>query len=184
MVAELKPLNATAAALLGLLSHGDMSGYELYKTADTVVGDYWTVTRSQVYRELAAMDAAGLVEAGDEGPRSRRPYALTGNGRAAFAEWIVREPAPEVIRFPLLLTINFGAWVGSERVLDFAAHQRPAHEERLAAYRELEKVAVEYGQPFVGATVAFGIHYERAVLAWMDELPGLLADVPAEPTES
>lgn len=79
-MAEPKPLNATAAALLGLLSHGDMSGHELYKTADTGVGDYWTITRSQVYRELAAKDAVGLVEAGDEGPRSRRPYALTDMG--------------------------------------------------------------------------------------------------------
>jgi hypothetical protein len=36
----------------------------------------------------------------------------------------------------------------------------------------------------IGATVAFGIHYERAVLAWMDELPELLAGVPTAATGS
>ncbi len=180
---EPKPLNATAAALLGLLSYGEMSGYELYRTADTVIGDYWTVTRSQVYRELAAMSAAGLVAAGDQGPRARRPFALTDEGRSAFAAWIVREPAPEVIRFPLLLTLNFGAWVGRDRALEFASRQRATHEQRLAGYLEVAAAAAEHGQPFIGATVAFGIHYERAVLAWMDELPDLLSDVPAEPTE-
>lgn len=89
-----------------------------------------------------------------------------------------------MIRFPLLLALNCGAWVGRERVLDFATRQRPAHEQRLAGYLELQQATVGYAQPFAGATVAFGIHYERAVLAWMDELPELLVDVPAEPTGS
>lgn len=89
-----------------------------------------------------------------------------------------------MIRFPLLLTLNFGAWVGREQLLGFASRQRPAHEERLARYRELGQAALEYDQPFIGATVAFGIHYERAVLAWMDELPELLAGVPTAATDS
>ncbi|MDQ3095497.1 MAG: hypothetical protein M3Q82_06005 [Actinomycetota bacterium] len=48
----------------------------------------------------------------------------------------------------------------------------------------MQQATLEYDQPFVGATVAFGIHYERAVLAWMDELPELLAGVPTEATDS
>ena len=54
-------LNATAASLLGFLHERPMSGYELAATAAAVIGDFWTLTQSQVYRELASMADDGLV---------------------------------------------------------------------------------------------------------------------------
>src|SRR5690348_4915463 len=77
-------VNATAAALLGLLDDGPATGYDLVGAAQEFLGDFWTVTRSQVYRELAAMADRGLVTAGAAGPRDRRPYQVTAEGRAAF----------------------------------------------------------------------------------------------------
>src|SRR4051795_585336 len=103
-----RPLNATAASLLGFLHEGPMSGWDLVATAQSRIGDFWSLTQSQVYRELAAMAADGLVEAHERGRRDRRPYAITDAGRSAFAAWADREPEPEAIRFPLLLTIMFG----------------------------------------------------------------------------
>ena len=52
-------LNPTAASLLGLLHHGPMTGWELVSSAQTTIGLFWSLTRSQVYRELSAMTAAG-----------------------------------------------------------------------------------------------------------------------------
>ncbi len=102
-----RPLNATAASLLGFLHEGPMTGWDLVAVAQQRIGDFWTLTQSQVYRELAAMAGAGLVELGRPGPRDRKPYLITEAGRAAFREWIDREPALEQIRFPLLLSIMF-----------------------------------------------------------------------------
>jgi hypothetical protein len=66
----------------------------------------------------------------------------------------------------------FGAWLGADRLLEFAAIHRAAHEARLARYREL------FSDPqldsHLRATVAFGIHYEEAVLAWIADLPAIL----------
>src|SRR3982751_2431193 len=62
-------VNATAAALLGLLEGGPATGYALVGAAQEFFGDFWTITRSQVYRELAAMAERGLVTAGDTRPR-------------------------------------------------------------------------------------------------------------------
>ncbi len=87
-------VNSTAAALLGLLHDGPLSGWDLWSTAQLVIGDFWTVTRSQVYRELAAMAQAGLVVSGETGPRDRKPYALTDAGREATATARVT-PAPK-----------------------------------------------------------------------------------------
>src|SRR5688572_7880831 len=101
-------LNATAASLLGFLHDRPLTGWDLVEVARAEIGDFWSLTQSQVYRELAAMATAGLVEAGERGPRDRRPYSITDAGRGAFAEWTAREPGSEIIRFPLLLTVLFG----------------------------------------------------------------------------
>ncbi|TRO60532.1 PadR family transcriptional regulator [Streptomyces sp. IB201691-2A2] len=165
-------LNPTAASLLGFLHGGEASGYELVHTAEQLIGDFWTLTRSQVYRELAALAGRGLVEAGPAGPRSRQPYRLTDEGRAAFAAWLAEPPGSEQIRYPLLLTIAFGSALDRDRLTEFIAGHRADHEKRLADYRE--RVAAGAPDRFTEATLAFGIRYEEAVLAWMDELPAIL----------
>ena len=67
-----RAMNATAASLLGFLHEGPLTGYELVSTAQRTIGDFWSLTQSQVYRELAWMAEAGLVEAGERGARDRR----------------------------------------------------------------------------------------------------------------
>lgn len=119
------------------------------------------------------MDGAGLVEAGETGPRDRRPYALTEAGRAAFRSWLEQEPGPEQIRYPLLLTIAFGRHLSPERLAAFVASHRDAHASRLAHYEEL-RAGADAIDPFTAATLDFGIRYERAVLEWFAALPGLL----------
>lgn len=169
-----RDLNATAASLLGFLHRGPMTGWELARVAQQTIGDFWTVTRSQVYRELAAMAERGFVNAGARGTRDRQPYELTDAGREAFAAWVRRMPGPETIRFPLLLTLSFGEHVPPELLQRFLRHHRGIHAARLAQY-DLEIVAQQEGSnPYQDATLAFGREYERAVMAWFDALPAEL----------
>ena len=170
-------LNPTAAALLGFLHAGELSGYELSKAAEDIIGDFWHVTRSQVYRELATLRARGLVEPTGTGPRAKRPHQITEDGRAAFTNWVAQPPQLEQIRYPLLLTMAFGAWLGADRVLEFAEAHRPAHETRLERYRSLQSDA--HLDNYLQAAVAFGVRYEEAVLAWTDELPAILSSPTA-----
>jgi DNA-binding PadR family transcriptional regulator len=169
-------LNATAASLLGFLHAGPQTGWDLVATADREIGPFWSITQSQVYRELTAMAQAGLVEAGIRGARDRRPYSITGAGRAAFADWARRPPSPELIRFPLLLTVAFGAHIPADVLAGHVAAHRAEHAERLAGYEELQ-VAAAQAPPgfepdeFTLATLDFGLRYERAVLGWFDALP-------------
>jgi DNA-binding PadR family transcriptional regulator len=164
----LADLNATAASLLGFLHEGPMTGWDLVGIAQRRIGDFWSLTQSQVYRELNAMAAAGLVEAGERGTRDRRPYAITRAGREAFADWIAREPGPELIRFPLLLTVMFGRHVAPGRLAAFVTAHRTVHAKRLAEYEGRRAAGVP--DPYGAATLDFGIRYERAVLDWFDAL--------------
>src|SRR5579884_2662798 len=97
-------LNATAASLLGFLQRRPMSGYELANEVGGSIGYFWNVTRSQLYRELKDLAARGCIALSETGSREKRICTITKSGRAAFAEWIAREPEGELIRFPLLLT--------------------------------------------------------------------------------
>lgn len=171
-----RSLNPTAASLLGFLHYGPLTGWDLVRTAQTLIGGFWTVTQSQVYRELAAMASVGLITAGERGARARRPYALTEDGRAAFAEWVDREPGAENIRFPLLLTISFGRHLPAERLAQIVASHRAQHADRLGDYEQVhaEATASDDPDPYAMATLDFGLVYERAVLSWFDQLPPVI----------
>jgi DNA-binding PadR family transcriptional regulator len=165
-------LNPTAASLLGFLHHGAMTGWDLARTVEGSIGYFWNVTRSQVYRELGRLEASGLVAMGATGARDKRPFSITAEGRAAFTAWIRRDPGPELIRFPLLLTLFFGEFLDPRDVGRFLAAHRAEHERRLAEYREFLAALAE-SDPYAVATVRFGVAYEEAVLAWFDSLPWL-----------
>jgi DNA-binding PadR family transcriptional regulator len=138
-----------------------------------VIGDFWSLTLSQVYRELTAMASDGLVKAGAPGQRGSVRYDLTAAGRDAFARWLSTSPGAEHIRFPLLLTIEFGRHLPSEVLARFVRDHRAAHVSRLAGYERLhrEMTDSENADLYAMATLEFGISYERAVLAWFEALP-------------
>jgi DNA-binding PadR family transcriptional regulator len=165
-----RELNPTAASLLGFLAAGPASGWDLLRTAQLVIGRFWSITSSQVYRELAAMERRGLVEPGETGPRERRPYRLTDAGRAAFDEWLRRSPSAEQIRYPLLLAISFGRHLPPGALAAFVVEHRAEHAARLADYRH-QRTTVGADDPYTAATLDFGIRYEQAVLDWFDDLP-------------
>jgi DNA-binding PadR family transcriptional regulator len=169
--------NATAAALLGLLLERPMTGWDLMAAAQERIGEFWTITQSQVYRELTAMAGRGLVAAGPPGPRDRKPYEVTPAGRAAFAEWLGSGPGEDQVRIPLLLTIAFAGHLPAGRLAEIIEDRRAVHAERLERYLAGREwlTAADGGEAARLATLEFGIRHEQAVLDWFDVLPGLLA---------
>ncbi len=165
-------LNATAGALLGLLRDGPRSGYDLVAASEQVIGGFWTITRSQVYRELAALADRGLLERGQTGPRDRQPYQLTTAGRAAFRKWVNTSPEPENLRVPLLLRLTFADAIDPGQLRAMLSEHRAVHKSRLEAYRSLNRQLADAGMPEERrVTLAFGICYETAVLDWFRGLP-------------
>jgi DNA-binding PadR family transcriptional regulator len=163
-------INATAASILGLLAREPMSGWELYAAFECSIGQFWSITRSQVYRELQTLAASGLIEIGATGARERRVCSITTAGRATFGRWIAAMPGDEIIRFPLLLSIFFGDYLPRETLAAFCAEHRRKHAAQLAAY-EAQLPQAEAAAPFPAQALRFGISYERTVLAWIDGLP-------------
>src|SRR5256885_186134 len=116
MAARPVPVNATAAAILGLLHDGPLTGGELVAAAGDRFGAFFSVTRSQVYRELPALAEAGYVRLGKQGPRASQQYVITANGKKAFKTWLSGESGPDHLRSPLLLRLaHAGALSGKQR---------------------------------------------------------------------
>ncbi|MGD0441085.1 MAG: PadR family transcriptional regulator [Acidimicrobiales bacterium] len=174
-------LNSTQAALLGLLrmhgpmTGGEMTGGELVRAAKLMIGDYWTITRSQVYRELGVLADQGLLAAGLPGPREARPFRLTEAGEAAFLAWLDQEPGEDTVRLPILLAVLFGGALPHNRLAEILDGYESRHRENLDRYRSLEaELASAKVDLYSRATLSFGIFYEEAVLRWLESLPPAL----------
>ena len=76
-------------AVLGLLARRPSTGYELTQTFDRSLRSSWHARHSQIYPELAKLEAADLVEVVGHGPRGSKTYAITGAGRAELRQWLV-----------------------------------------------------------------------------------------------
>jgi DNA-binding PadR family transcriptional regulator len=171
-------LNATAGALLGLLRNGARSGYDLVAAAQEMIGGFWTITRSQVYRELAALADRGLLEKGPAGPRDRQPFQLTEAGLEAFRAWVNTSPEPENLRIPLLLRLTFADEIRPEQLHAMLAEHQAVHSARLEHYKSLDRMLAAADVPDEQrVTLAFGISYETAVLDWFGKLPPSLGPI-------
>ena len=170
-------LNATAASLLGFLHDGPRSGWDLTRLVETTLGDFWSITRSQVYRELADLSRRGLVEAGETGRRDARPYTLTADGREAFAAWAAQGPGAATIRLPLLLFVSLGRHIGTPRLLEELRAQLAAQRVLVAQYEgERARLADGAADALIVATIDYGIETGKVTIAWIEQLVARLED--------
>ena len=174
---HIKKLNPTAATLLGFLHRGPMTGWDLAQMAEMVIGDFWNVTRSQVYRELRTLEGLELVAAGVAGTREKRPYTITEEGRTAFRLFINREPGPDLLRSPLLLMAFFGRHVDPARKQRFLAIHRLRHEQALDEYRRVQG-SLEPEEGELADVLQYAIFHEEAVLRWFEWMEGRPAAWP------
>jgi DNA-binding PadR family transcriptional regulator len=76
-------------AVLGLLARRPSTGYELTQTFDRSLRTSWHARHSQIYPELAKLEAAELVKVVGHGARRSKTYAITEAGRAELRQWLV-----------------------------------------------------------------------------------------------
>lgn len=164
-------INATAGALLGYLNRSPLTGWQIAQRVEEDIADFWHITRSQVYRELAAMAEAGLVTAGEKGVRAQVPYTITEAGRAAFLGWLHEDPGPEILRSPLHLKLAFADSLEPSTRDRFVRQHRARNEERLAFYEKCDAALDFATAPIEKYLVRSGISFRRELIGWLDTLP-------------
>ncbi len=102
----------TRAAVIGALSLGPATGYELKKLFEEKVGLFWSESFGQLYPTLKSLEVEGLaeVEAQAQGGRQKKRYRLTKAGQAELLQWLqAADTPPPTIRNETLLKVFFGA---------------------------------------------------------------------------
>lgn len=79
--------------ILGFLTYGSMTGYELAKAFGSSVQFFWHAQTSQIYLELGKLEQKGMV-AGAVVLQTEKPnkkvYSITDAGRTAFLQWLAQ----------------------------------------------------------------------------------------------
>ncbi|MEU8137104.1 PadR family transcriptional regulator [Streptodolium elevatio] len=96
-------------AIMATLLRGEASGYDLAKSFDASVANFWMATPQQLYRELDRMEADGLIAARvveQERRPNKRLFSLTETGRAALRAFTAEPTRPGAYRDELLVKVQ------------------------------------------------------------------------------
>jgi PadR family transcriptional regulator AphA len=164
----------TRYILLGVLTLGPKSGYDIKKFIEQSVGYFWSESFGQIYPTLRQLDAEGLVKhrvEGKAGRPDRYVYTLTARGRAELRDWLTQPAEPEVPRHELLLKLFFGTQVSAQANLAHVIRYRREIERYVAMLKEGDrKLRKKYGDSEQGTywllTVAQGVLVNEALLQW------------------
>jgi PadR family transcriptional regulator, regulatory protein AphA len=168
---------ATPNALLGLLSMGPMSGYDIRQLIPKSIGHFWSESYGQIYPGLKRLTAAGLVAKRTErrkGSPDRHVYSLTAEGRERLRQWL-KLPVVEVVpRNELLLKLFFGDEVSPRICREHVETYLELHRGRLQRYGAVAKsLRKECGDdarlPFWLMTLSMGRHQSAAMVKWCRE---------------
>lgn len=166
-------------ALLGLLARMPLAGSELLQQMQGPVSFFWWARHSQIYPELARLEAAGLV--GHEVvPQRDRPakkvYTPTPAGLATLRAWVTAPTEPTAIRDELVLKA-FSVWLADPAAAAaLFREQERRHREQLAQYERFRADIETHWEAALErpdlpewatyATLRRGLGFEREAAAW------------------
>jgi PadR family transcriptional regulator, regulatory protein AphA len=157
-------------AVLGLLVVEPTTGYELTQRFDKSLAHAWRASHSQIYPELARLEAAGMVEVVGEGARGSRTFAVTPAGREELRRWMT-ETEPNraqrnetAVRWFLMFLLDPA---DRRAVLEREIASIDRHAAHLAGL--LERLdALPEPQPFQ-PTVDLGLRVDAVMREWLVE---------------
>ncbi|HWD04098.1 MAG TPA: PadR family transcriptional regulator [Amycolatopsis sp.] len=124
-------------AALGLLADQPGSGYDLLKRFQTAMANVWSATQSQLYGELAKLEKAGLIKVTSSGPRGRKEYEITPEGREELRSWLL-SPLSAPPRSEMLLRVYFLGALKPEQARAYLSAIDDSAGQRLARLTALE----------------------------------------------
>lgn len=107
-------------AVLAVLLDEELSGYQLAKSFDRSVANFWHALPQQLYAELAGLERDGLVsgrEVVQESRPNKRLFGATQAGLAELERFAATSAKPSFIRDDLLVKVQASDRVGAEDVI-------------------------------------------------------------------
>lgn len=166
--------------LLGFLSYGPMTGYQLKKLLGPAIGHFWNAELSQIYPTLKQMESEDLAEMKVEvqaDKPNRKVYSITDDGVRELSDWLAQPAAHEQVRDPLMIKVCFGSALSKQQLTAVLRHRADElrqliedHEQARATIHEFaEKVSLPREAFFWELTVDAGVREQRAAIEWIEE---------------
>ncbi|MDD3242912.1 MAG: PadR family transcriptional regulator [Eubacteriales bacterium] len=171
--------------LLGLLSYGSMTGYELNKTFEDSLDYFWQAKSSQIYRELDAMEACGWltshIQLQTDRP-NRRVYCITEAGRGELKSWLEGPFTPGSVRDPFMMRVFFGGECPPQRTRELLRAFAQDHEKNLGTQDETLDMINAYARKvedpekavYWNMTAEFHRRYARMCMQWAQDMEKML----------
>lgn len=165
-------------AVLGLLAEGSMSGYDVKVRMAEPVGFFWRAGHSQIYPELAKLEAGGMVvhrAVPQSGKPDKKMYEITAAGLSAVKGWVSLPAKSAPTRDEATLKAYL-SWLGEPgEMAEMFRGLAERHEGQMERYLETERwMRREWGEPenferrrFASyAALKRGVGFERANMEW------------------
>jgi len=162
--------------ILGLISNGDKTGYEIMTVFRDSLSHFWTAQTSQIYRELQTMEKLGWISqthVAQAGKPDKNVFSITPAGHEELLKWLRQDNLPAGYRNPFLLkTFFMGELPVQENIAFFQAFQNavvfPDEGKQVSADAEMYKQAIRHPEKAVywKLTIEFGRMYEKMQQEW------------------
>ena len=164
--------------ILGLISNGDKTGYEIMTVFRDSLNHFWTAQTSQIYRELQTMEQAGWISqtrVSQTGKPDKNVFSVTPAGREELLRWLRDRNLPAGIRNPFLMkTFFMGELPVEENIAFFKVFRDisvfPDGGKQAYADADMYRQAVDHPEKAVywKLTIEFGRMYEKMQREWCD----------------
>lgn len=157
--------------VLGMLSCGPMTGYEMRQWVKEALSYIWDISYGQIYPTLALLERTGLATMAEEksaGGRARKVYQITDKGLEELRAWL---RGPETREYELLLKMCFGNQMPTTELIKKLDTYRKKREEELALM-DLWLKGMENGPlfgestPYYQLITRLGVSYFREEIDW------------------
>jgi len=173
-------------AILGLLSHQPMTGYDIKKRIDFSLRFFWGASYGSIYPTLNSLMKQGMVTKTEtkENGRDKIFYTITDKGHDKLKEWLMQPVEKDEIRYETMLKLFFGGEIGKEETLGHIARfEEKAKEELpflLQCESQLEEILDEdEDHLYYLLTAKFGVKMFQCYLEWCKEANKLLKNKKA-----
>ncbi len=168
--------------ILGLLSHEELTGYEIKKRMDTTLKYFWSASYGSIYPALNDLVNRGLATKREDTKSNRNKliYTITESGRDYLKKWLSLPVEKDELRYETLLKLFFGKEQGEEQaIIHIEAFAKKIENELpylLQAETILNKcLSDDSAHKYYLLTVEFGIKTYQTYLEWCKEAKELLA---------
>ncbi len=176
--------NNAKYVLLGLLSHNQMTGYDIKKSVATRMSYFWDLSYGQIYPTLQELEKNGLiskkVEINQNGP-NRKVYTITEAGIKELQAWLAKPAKKEVHKYEFLLKLIFGDQAYPELNKKHIEEFKDRNQRLLQTMNAFEQnikpiVSQSESHFYVLLTILLGKTISKASVEWADNALKMLLE--------